>query len=379
MISTMNIQQLVVNEFQKRFGAAPTHLVRGPGRVNLIGEHTDYNDGFVLPMAIDRATWMPIRPRNDKRVVMHGLDHKETLEFSLDALEKQPKHWGEYAKGTAWALQEAGFQLTGFDSVMACDVPLGAGLSSSASFEMAVAKAFSLVSNFKWEPAPMALLGQKAENKWVGVNCGIMDQMISAAGKDGSALLIDCRDLKTKLVPLPAGTVVVILDTATRRGLVDSKYNERRAQCEAAAKFFGVKALRDVTLKQFEAKKNQLDPMTYKRAHHVISENERTEKAAVTTDAAEFGKLMNASGDSLRADFEVTNRELDLMVDCARAIKGCVGARMTGAGFGGCAVALVKADAAQSFVTEVAKSYEKASGLKPNIYVCRATNGAEVV
>jgi galactokinase len=244
---------------------------------------------------------------------------------------------------------------------------------------MAVAKTFALVSGFKWEPAPMALLGQKAENKWVGVNCGIMDQMISASGKDGSALLIDCRDLKTKLVPLPVGTVVVILDTATRRGLVDSKYNERRAQCEAAAKFFGVKALRDVTLAQFEAKKDQLDTMTYKRAHHVISENERTVQAAVTTDAATFGKLMNASGDSLRVDFEVTNRELDLMVDCARAIKGCCGARMTGAGFGGCAVALVKADAAPAFVAEVAASYEKVAGLKPNIYVCRATNGAEVV
>jgi galactokinase len=321
---------------------------------------------------------MAVRPRADDRVVMYGLDHKEQLEFSLDQFTKQPKHWGEYPKGVAWALQEAGHKLTGFDSSMMCDVPLGAGLSSSASFELATAKAFSVVSKFPWDPARMALVGQKAENKWVGVNCGIMDQMISAAGQANHALLIDCRDLQTKLVLLPAGTAVVILDTATRRGLVDSKYNERRAQCETAAKFFGVKALRDVTLAQFEAKKSQLDPLTYKRAHHVISENERTTQAAASKDPVAFGKLMNASGDSLRDDFEVTNRELDVMVDCARVIEGCYGARMTGAGFGGCAVALVNSGAAEKFVHTIAGSYQAKAGLKPNIYVCQPTNGAEL-
>lgn len=372
-------QEKVVEAFRRQFGGEPEFVVRAPGRVNLIGEHTDYNDGFVLPMAIDRATWMAVRPRKDRKVAMLGLDHQDTLEFDLAAFARKPKHWGEYVKGTAWALQEAGHALEGFDSTMACDVPLGAGLSSSASFELAVARAFATTSGLAWDPARMALLGQKAENGWVGVRCGIMDQMISAAGRAGHALLIDCRDLSTRPVPIPAGTAVVILDTATRRGLVDSKYNERRAQCEAAAAFFGVKALRDVSLAEFEAKKEQLDPLTYRRAHHVISENERTQRAAATTDPAEFGRLMNASGDSLRTDFEVTNRELDVMVDCARRQAGCCGARMTGAGFGGCAVALVRTEATTDFVAKVESAYGRATGLKPNIYVCQATNGAEVV
>jgi galactokinase len=228
----------------------------------------------------------------------------------------------------------------------------------------------------------MALLGQKAENKWVGVNCGIMDQMISAAGKDGMALLIDCRSLAHKLVPLPPKTVVVILDTATRRGLVGSAYNERRAQCEAAAKFFGVKALRDVSVAQFDAKASQLDEMTRKRARHVVTEDDRTERAAEAMrlgDAKLLGQLMNESGESLRVDFEVTNRELDIIVECARRADGCIGARMTGAGFGGCAVALVRADAAEKFVTTAAADYEKATQLKPSLYVCHPTNGAEII
>jgi len=351
--------------------------------VNLIGEHTDYNDGFVFPMAIDRAAWIALRPRDDGRVVATSLDFEETREFDLGRLvRKDTDGWIEYLKGTAWALLGAGHVLKGFEGVVAGDVPLGAGLSSSASVEMATARAFAAVSGLRWEPAPMALLGQKAENKWVGVNCGIMDQLISAAGVLDKALLIDCRSLETQAVPLPKGTVVVILDTATRRGLVDSAYNERRAQCEAAAKLFGVKALRDVTSAQLAARARELDPTTLQRARHVVTENERTLAAAEAMradDAPRLGRLMNESHESLRHDFDVCNDGLNTMVDEARKAPGCFGARMTGAGFGGCAVALVAADRSEAFVGRVEAGYRKATGLDPKVYVCRATNGAEVV
>jgi galactokinase len=228
----------------------------------------------------------------------------------------------------------------------------------------------------------MAKLSQRAENQWVGVNCGIMDQMISAAGKADHALLIDCRSLASESVPLPANTVVVVLDTATRRGLVDSAYNERRTQCETAARFFGVKALRDVTVEQFDSRSDQLDEVTRRRARHVITENARTLRAADAMkrgDAETLGKLMIASHVSLRDDFEVSSNELNVMVECALQEDGCFGARMTGAGFGGCAVALVRAAIADNFASNVSRAYENATGLSPNIYVCRATNGAEIV
>jgi len=378
-MKTTSLRDNLVAEFGKRFGGAPSLVVRAPGRVNLIGEHTDYNDGFVLPMAIDRATWIALRPRQDGRVALFSINHGEQAEFSLAGLAKNANHWAEYPKGTAWALQEAGYKLTGWEGVTDCDVPIGAGLSSSASFELAVARAFASTSGLAWAPAKMALLGQRAENRWVGVNCGIMDQMISAAGKADHALLIDCRSLATKLVPLPAGTAVVVLDTGTRRGLVGSAYNERRAQCEAAAKFFGVKALRDVTLAEFNREDGKLDALARKRARHVISENERTVKAATTKDPVEFGRLMNASHDSLRDDFAVTNDALNTMVECARRAAGCYGARMTGAGFGGCAVALVNLPAVAEFVKTVERDYAGATKLKPSVYVCHASNGAEVV
>ncbi len=388
----MDLQPRVTTEFTQRNGSPPSTIVRAPGRVNLIGEHTDYNDGFVLPMAIDRAIWIALSPRLDRHVRVHSLDFDDTAEFDLDHFEKQ-SGWLEYLKGVTWARQEAGYALTGFEAVVAGDVPIGAGLSSSAAWELAAARAFSVTSGFAWKPAAMALLGQRAENKWVGMNCGIMDQMISAAGQADHALLIDCRSLETQSVPLPTGTVVVVLDTATRRGLVDSAYNERRAQCEAVAQFFQVKALRDLTLAQLNEKREQLDRLAYRRARHVISENERTQLAAeamkraegaqsvtVSSEAAiELGQLMQLSHMSLRDDFEVSNHELNVMVECAEHQAGCYGARMTGAGFGGCAVALVRQDAADDFSADVAMEYQAATGLTPNVYICTATNGAEIV
>ncbi len=378
----MSLRDSVTAKFEELFGEAPAFLVRAPGRVNIIGEHTDYNDGFVLPMAIDRDSWIALRPREDGKVLLHSIDHEEATEFSLASLEKS-SGWPEYPKGVAWALQEAGgHELRGWEGVTVCEVPLGAGLSSSASFELATARAFECVSGFEWDPPKIALLGQKAENHWVGVNCGIMDQMISAVAREGEATLIDCRDLSFQPAPLPTGKAIIILDTATRRGLVDSEYNERRAQCEEAAKFFGVKALRDVTLEQLEARAGELAELTVRRARHVIGENERTVEALTAMragDAERLGELMDASHESLRDDFEVSSRELDVMVEKARAARGCLGARMTGAGFGGCAVALVEESAAEGFLGEVADAYTAATGLDPSLYLCRASAGAAKV
>lgn len=377
-----SLLQQVTAEFQKHFGQPPTHIVRAPGRVNLIGEHTDYNDGFVFPMAIDRAAWIALRPRDDKRVIVHSVDFDQTTEFTLDHLSKAGDEWIEYVKGVAWALTEAGHQLGGWEGALAADVPIGAGLSSSAALEMATARAFNLTSNFPWNPPAIAKLGQKAENQWVGAQTGIMDQMISASGQADHALLIDCRSLETQLVPLPPGTVIVVLDTATRHQHTGSGYNERRAQCEAAARYFNVPALRDVTLEQFEARADGLDDVTIRRARHVITENERTLEAADAMragDAAKMGKLMDASHVSMRDDFEISRDEMNKMVEIAQAQPACFGARMTGGGFGGCAVALVREEAAQTFADAVGAAYTQATGLTPNIYVCKATDGANVI
>jgi galactokinase len=378
----LTCQSRVEQAFVQRFGMTPSFVVRAPGRVNLIGEHTDYNDGFVLPLAIDRAVWIALRPRADRHVQVSSLDFADSAIFSLDAIENTGAGWAEFVKGVAWVLHEAGHRLHGWEGVIAGDVPVGAGLSSSAALELAVARTFAAVSDLPWEPAAMARLGQRAENEWVGVRCGIMDQMISAAGRAGHALLIDCRTLHTEAVPFPLETTVVVLDTATRRGLVDSAYNERRGRCEAAARAFGVSALRDVTPERFEAESMQLDATTRRRAGHVVTENQRTLQAAEAMrrgDAALLGRLMNASHESLRDDFAVSSRELDVMVECGRAHPACLGIRMTGAGFGGCAVALVRAEQAEAFKSTVAAAYQAATGIAPALYVCAATDGAAVV
>lgn len=378
----MNLQQQLIQAFNERYNTRPTFLVRAPGRVNLIGEHTDYNDGFVMPMAIDRAVWIALRPRPDRRVLLYSLDMGESTGFNLDNLERRPSNWIEYIKGVAWAMQEQGYALNGWEGVVAGDVPIGAGLSSSAAVEMAAARAFLALSGEAWQPAVMAKIGQLTENKWIGVNSGIMDQMISAAAEEGHALLIDCRSLETEAVALPPDTAVVILDTCTRRGLVDSAYNERRQQCERAAAHFGVRALRDVDLATFEARAAELGETTRRRARHVISENGRVLEARTAMqagDAAAFGRLMNASHDSLRDDFEVSSPALNAMVEIAQAQPGCYGARMTGAGFGGCAVALVASIAADAFVQAVQKQYEIATHLTPAIYVCQPVGGANVI
>lgn len=376
--------QKVTLHFNSLFNTLPPIIVQAPGRVNLIGEHTDYNDGFVLPMAIDRGIWLALRPRSDDIVSIYSVDLDKTAVFPLQDLKKTGDSWAEYPKGVAWALKEAGYPLQGWEGVMSGNVPRGAGLSSSAAVELATARAFQASAGFDWQPDQMARLSQRAENDWVGVNCGIMDQMISAAGAEGHALLIDCRSLQHELVPMPCTadgneTAVVVLDTATRRGLVDSAYNERRTQCEAAAQYFEVKALRDVSISELLDASDGLDPLTRQRAKHVVTENLRTlnaAKAMTNNDPQLLGQLMNESHASLRDDFEVSSIELDTMVGVAQALPGCLGARMTGAGFGGCAVALVDRSFIEGFVTAVAKQYQSATGLTPQIYICKPSAGA---
>ena len=378
----MNISEQVTQTFKTQFGGTPTYLVRAPGRVNLIGEHTDYNDGFVLPMAIDRAAWIALGPRDDGKVRVYALDYEETAEFSLTALQKG-KGWAEYIKGVANELRVAGFQVEGWDGVLGGDVPNGAGLSSSAAVEMAAARAFAEVSGFEWKPVRMAQVGQKAENRWVGVNCGIMDQMVSATAQAGNALFLDCRSLAYEQVPIPVGVAVVVMDTSTRRGLVDSAYNERRAQCEEAARFFGVKALRDVSLERFEEERGKIkDETVMRRARHIITENQRVLNAVAAmraNDVHTLGKLFDQSHASLRDDFEVTNEALNQIVAAAQSHPACFGARMTGAGFGGCAVALVDKGKVDEFVSAVRAGYRQKSELEAMMYVCQASEGASLV
>jgi galactokinase len=276
----MDLKASITEKFQERYGIRPELIVRAPGRVNLIGEHTDYNDGFVLPMAIDRSFWIALSPRKDSKVEVCSVDLDEMDVFDATKPLHKPGNWGEYLRGIAWYLTKLGYELKGWQGVAAGDIPIGAGLSSSAGVELATARAFCAVSGIDWQPVQMAKAAQRTEIEWVGVNCGIMDQLISATGVAGHAVLIDCRTLALETVPLPDGVSVIVLDTSTRRGLVDSAYNERHNQCAEAAAYFGVPALRDVTLAVFEEKAAGMPLLTQKRARHVISENARTVEAA---------------------------------------------------------------------------------------------------
>ena len=379
MLSTLT------NAFIDRFASPPAAIVRAPGRVNLIGEHTDYNDGFVLPMAIDRAVWIALRPRSDRQVHLHSLDFDQSITFTLDALDVR-EGWAGYVQGVAWALQDAGYNLTGWQGVMAGNVPIGAGLSSSAATELAVARAFALVSDLPWDPTEMALLAQKAENQWVGVNCGIMDQLISAAGVAGHALFIDTRDLTTETVPMPEDARIAVLYSDAPRSLAGSAYNQRRAECEEAVRLLqralpDVRALRDVTPDQLEAHRDLLPPTIYRRARHVVTENDRVLRsvsAMRNNDLSTLGELMLASHASLRDDYEVSSQELDLLVTLA-VNAGALGARLTGAGFGGCAIALCRAENADAIAQSVIEAYNERTGLNGYAFVTVATDGAGVV
>lgn len=379
--------EIVAQSFESYFNTKPKFIVRAPGRVNLIGEHTDYNDGYVLPMAIDREVCIALNPRLDDEVRFFSLDFQSDSVFNIQSLSPSTG-WLEYPKGVANQLLKSGYDLKGFDAVITGDVPRGAGLSSSAAVELATTRAFALSSGFEWDAIKVAKISQQAENEWVGVKSGIMDQMASAVCKEGFAMLLDCRSLEVQHVPLPQNICIVVLDTSTRRGLVESAYNERRSQCEEAARWFGVKALRDVKKEEIgdwglETRELRgLGELAYKRARHVIGENERVLEAVQAMrvrDVKRLGELFNESHESLKNDFEVTNDALNIIVECAREQVGCYGARMTGAGFGGCAIALVDAESSSAFVKAVETAYRLKSGLEAGVYVCKASEGASQI
>ncbi|MFQ5340084.1 MAG: galactokinase [Anaerolineae bacterium] len=371
----------LLTRFAQTFGRPAAVLARAPGRVNLIGEHTDYNDGFVLPMAIERETRIAAAPRDDGRVHLVALDLDSEDEFRLAGLAPtEEERWSNYVRGVAAGLLEAGHPVRGMDALIQGDVPIGAGLSSSAALEMAVVQAFSAVSGFTVSPENAARIGQHAEHTFVGIMSGPMDQLASALGRPGHALLIDCRDLSHELAPLPAGVTILIADTAVRRRVVASAYNERRAQCEAAARALGVPALRDATPAMLDAA--PLDPVIAMRARHIIDENNRvleTVAALRAGDLLRVGELMNASHTSLRDLYQVSSPELDIMVELLRAQPGCYGARLTGAGFGGCAVGLMDSAVLEAVIPSVAFAYKARTGLTPALYPTRAAAGAGVI
>lgn len=381
-----NLIQNVKDAFNSVLSYAPTHIVQAPGRVNLIGEHTDYNDGFVLPCAINYQTVVAAAKRDDNIVRVVSVDYgNETDEFDItqEISFQENKMWANYIRGVVKCLIGRGFEFKGADISVSGNVPQGAGLSSSAALEVVIGQTFKELYNLNISQAEIALNGQQAENEFVGCNCGIMDQMVSAEGNENHAMLLDCRSLETTAVTMPEDMSVVIINSNKKRGLVDSEYNTRREQCEEAARIFGVKALRDVSIDMFNAKAHELDEMVAKRARHVITENDRTEEAAkvlASGDMKRMAVLMAESHASMRDDFEITVKEVDALVDIVKNVIGeNGGVRMTGGGFGGCIVALVPPTLVNEVKAAVEELYESATGLKESIYVCQAKNGAGLV
>jgi galactokinase len=378
-----------VEAFARRFGAQPTAVAIGPGRVNLIGEHTDYNDGYVLPVALKRDVRLALRPRSDRLVRLLSLEYDEYFEFDLDGLARNREMlWTNSPPRVARPLDEQGLRLTGLDGVISGNVPRGSGLSSSAALEIASAIALMTASGqMEALPGPLvAKAAQRAENHFVGVNCGIMDQFISMLGAENHALLIDCRSLEYQLVPFPESAALVIGNTKASRSLASSAYNQRRQECEVGVAALqealpAIKALRDVTSAQLEEHKARLSPLVYRRCRHVVRENERvlqTVDALQRGDLAAVGRLMNDSHTSLRDDYEVSSQALDIMVEAMRSAPGCYGARLTGAGFGGCAVALTALGSEQAVADAIYEAYPKATSIWPEVYTTRASAGARV-
>ncbi|AIR02246.1 galactokinase [Pluralibacter gergoviae] len=379
----MSLKENTQSLFAEKFGYPATHVIQAPGRVNLIGEHTDYNDGFVLPCAIDYQTVISCAPRQDRTVRVIAADYdNQTDEFSLDApiIAHDTQQWSNYVRGVVKHLMKRSDKFGGVDMVISGNVPQGAGLSSSASLEVAVGTVFQQLYHLPLDGAQIALNGQEAENQFVGCNCGIMDQLISALGKKDSALLIDCRSLGTKAVPMPQGAAVIIINSNFKRTLVGSEYNTRREQCETGARFFQQPALRDVTLDEFNAVASELDPLVAKRVRHVLTENARTVEAAdalAKGDLARMGVLMAESHASMRDDFEITVPQIDTLVEIVKdAIGDKGGVRMTGGGFGGCVVALVPDALVETVRDAVSAQYEARTGIKETFYVCKASQGA---
>jgi len=372
-----------VSAFQSHFHRQPEIVVRAPGRANLLGGHTDYNDGFVLPMAIDRAAWIAAAPITEPEARVHALDLDDYTAFSLAPVPPLSKSWADYPKGVAWALQERGLDPTGMEAVLTSTVPIGSGLSSSAAVEVAFAYTWQMLSGFTLTRREIAQACQRAENGYVGLNSGILDQMASALGKREHALMLDCRTLDAELVPLPEGVAIVVADTGVRRKLASSEYNTRYAQCQQAVQILSqhlpsIHALRDVSLADLEQLQAHLPEVVYRRARHVVSDNVRVLQAAEALkegDVAAVGALMKDCHISLRDGYEVSSPELDRLAEAAWEVAGCYGARLTGAGFGGCTVALVAADAVPEFEAHVSAMYEAAFNRRPDVYVCESADG----
>jgi len=380
----------IISEFERVYGEPPTYVAVGPGRVNLIGEHTDYNDGFVLPIALKRDVRFALRPRTDRLVRVTSLEYNDETSFNLDAIAyNDNKLWINYVQGMAAMLEAEGLTLTGMDAVLIGNVPRASGLSSSAALEVAAAKAFMAASGqlHALDGPSIAKAAQRAENEFVGVNCGIMDQFISVLGREGHALLIDCRSLDYELIPFPADAALVIGNTKASRSLASSAYNTRRQECETGVELLqralpDITALRDVSSAELEANKALLPETIYRRCLHVVAENERvlqTVDALQRGDLTTVGQLMDASHASLRDGYEVSSPALDAMVEAMVSAPGCYGARLTGAGFGGCAVALVEPGAQQDVADAIYDQYPKATNIWPEVYTTVAAGGAYVV
>ena len=396
----------ITQKFEEIFGGPPAFIASAPGRVNLIGEHTDYNDGYVFPVAIDKYINIAARKRPDRRVILYALDVDDSWEFSLDTLSVIPPQapaWSHYLIGVASLLEASGREITGIDAVITGDVPIGAGLSSSAALSVAATLAF-LTAGSELETIEsednkkkLAALCQRVEHEFVDVKCGIMDQTISLLGKENHALFLDCRSLEYEQVPLNLSEhYIAICNTKVKRELAASEYNKRRAECERGVNILsrwipGISSLRDIALTDFKKHEEELPALTQKRCRYIIEENarvleavsvlkRRSQRTSEKTDESliHFGNLMNASHNGLRDDYEVSCKELDLLTDIARSITGVIGSRMTGAGFGGCTVSIVHPDALEIFQTRVTTEYHEQTGIEPEIYLCNVSDGAHV-
>lgn len=378
--------QLVADRFGKQFGGKPL-LVVSPGRVNLIGEHTDYNEGFVLPGATDKAVVLAVAPRPDTTCHFVSVDFDQEFRCELGALHRSPLRWPDYHQGVIDQFLLAGHRIGGINCVFGGDVPIGAGMSSSAAIEGGLAFALNALFGLKLDDLTLVKLAQKAENEFVGVRCGIMDMFINIHGRERSVLKLDCRSLEFEHLPFERPDLrVVVADTLVRRELAGSEYNVRRGQCEAGVNVLrahgpGIRSLRDVGLDLLREHQSELDPVIYRRCEYVVRENIRVAEAATAllrNEFAAFGGLMDASHAGLRDDYEVSSAELDALVEAARRVPGVLGSRMMGAGFGGCTISLVEADAVPEFEARVARDYEAATGKTPKVHVIRIEAGTRI-
>jgi len=377
--------ELIV-KFEEIYKEKPEMHVSAPGRINLIGEHTDYNEGFVLPAAIDRKVEITAKKRSDHQVTVHAIKFNEDASFQLDNIQfDNTRTWSNYERGVADILQKEGYELTGVDMVIGGDIPLEAGLSSSAAVEVASIVMFNGMNNLSIPEIELIKMAQKAENEFVGMKCGIMDQFISCLGKKDNALFIDCKTLDYNYVPLKIKDAkIVISNTKVKRQLVTSEYNKRREECEKGVEFFkqflpGINSLRDIPKSEFEKHKEKLPEITAMRCEHVIFENDRVLKSLeVLKDnkLEEFGELLYGSHYSLKDLYEVSCDELDIMVEIARSVRGVYGSRMVGAGFGGCTITLVHNDSVEELQNRIMKEYFEKTGIQPELYICSSEEGA---